>query len=786
MAFKDASETMTPPKSSVPPVAAVRAVTSAPVPTGARLPGSPLVEESLQKKMLQALKNKGADYRPRTQHLLAGGAPRYVNRLIFENSPYLLQHAHNPVNWYPWGDDAFAVAKRLQKPVFLSVGYATCHWCHVMEEESFEDEEIAAFLNQHFVCIKVDREERPDIDAVYMAAVQALTGRGGWPMSVWLNDEKQPFFAGTYFPARDGDRGVSVGFLSLLERLKQAYTDDPANVAESASSLADALQSELASKRNGPLPAVQELQKILHEAVEDYRARYDTVWGGLAGAPKFPSSLPIRFLLRYAIQHDNAEVLEMVELTLERMASGGMYDQIGGGFHRYSTDDKWIVPHFEKMLYDNARLLLDYTEAWQLTHKPFYRRIVSELASYVVREMQMPEGGFYSATDADSATPQGPREEGYYFTWTPDEIRAELMAVLPATEATLTTETVLRAYSVTAKGNFEGRSVFWRAPTIDLTPKEEERIQTAKEILYRARSERPAPLRDEKMITAWNGLMISALAKAGFALGNEAWIQSAKRAADWMMRTMRGDKGQLLRIYTQAGQAKYDAVINDYTYLAAGFLDLYEVTGYVPYLKEAVSLHDYLDKHFYDSANGGFYMTSDEAEVLLVREKPFQDSSEPSGNSVAALNLLRLATLTGQLRWQQRAEKTIASVAQILQKTPIAVSEMLLAVDWYLYKPLEVVVIDPNRDEGIRAALWENLRHVFIPRRVVVRALVADVAALSRLVPLLEDRRAINNKTTAYVCTEGVCQLPSLQVEPFVELLQASLPARWRKNVAKN
>jgi hypothetical protein len=487
--------------------------------------GSP---EVLAAKLRAALVAKGAAYRPRTRHLNADGSPKYTNRLILESSPYLLQHAHNPVNWYPWGDEAFARAKREGKPIFLSVGYSTCHWCHVMEAESFEDEEIAGYLNQHYVAIKVDREERPDIDAVYMSAVQSLTGSGGWPMSVWLTPERAPFFGGTYFPPRDGVRGARQGFLTILMALADTYRSDPGRVTTEAAKLASAVRRELGGEdpasmasAGGQAPPDPAVIRVL---VEQLQRAFDATNGGLQGAPKFPSSLPIRLLLRYHRRTGDADALRMAILTLEKMAAGGIYDQIGGGFHRYSTDARWLVPHFEKMLYDNALLAVAFLEAHQVTGRADFARVARETLDYVLTEMTAPSGAFYSATDADSDD-----AEGKFFVWSEAEIRAVLGGGSAA-------DRFIRYYGVTPAGNFDGRNILY-VPRAD--EKERAALSGARAKLYAARARRIPPARDDKILAGWNGLMISALALGGRVLGEPRYTTAAERAAAFVLGTMR-------------------------------------------------------------------------------------------------------------------------------------------------------------------------------------------------------------------------------------------------------
>ncbi len=689
------------------------------------LPGAPSFDEHLIQKLKAAWEARDVPYKPRTRHLRPDGSPLYTNRLFLESSPYLLQHAHNPVNWYPWGEEAFETARRLGRPVLLSVGYSTCHWCHVMEEESFEDVEIARYLNEHYIAIKVDREERPDVDAIYMSAVQALTGGGGWPMTVWLTAQRKPFYGGTYFPARNGERGVEVGFLTLLQNLKAVYTTQPERVAASSTEIAQAIQRTLTPKPGQALPQAQ----AFHEVVRFYQVRFDSTHGGTKGAPKFPSNLPARFLLRYHRRTGDPQVLRMAAFTLEKMAQGGIYDHVGGGFHRYSTDDRWLVPHFEKMLYDNALLTLDYLEAYQATGREEFARVAREILRYVERDMTAPEGAFYSATDADSLSPAGKREEGWFFTWT----SAEIEAVLDKDHARL----INAYYGLTAQGNFEGRNVL-HAPRPLATVASEIGLPTettipmlekSRELLYVARSRRPAPLRDEKILTAWNGLMISAHARAALVLGDERYARRAERATNFLLQNLRRD-GRLLRSYKDR-KARHSAYLDDYAFLTAGLLDLYEATGNLRWLKEALALDAVMEKHYEDVRQGGFFLTSDDHEQLLAREKPSYDGAEPSGNSVAVLNLLRLYEFTTQDRYRRRAERALKAFGDILANSPASLSEMLLAVDFHLDRPKEIVIATPNSRREAEPLL-ARLRAEFVPNRILI---VVSQGASSRLMP---------------------------------------------------
>ena len=731
------------------------------------LPGV-IVEPQERARRQQALLAKGPAYKPRTRHKLKDGTAQFTNRLIFESSPYLLQHAHNPVNWFAWGDEAFAEAKRLDRPVFLSIGYATCHWCHVMEEESFEDLEIARYLNEHYIPIKVDREERPDVDAVYMAAVQVMTGSGGWPMSVWLNAERKPFFGGTYFPARDGDRGNPTGFLSLLRRFVNIWEKEKHRVDEAGDHLAEAIAEQLAAAPPADAPEA----KVLDAAFDAYVARYDPHMGGIRTRHKFPSQLPIRFLLRHYRRTGKQQALDMATHTLDKMADGGMYDHVGGGFHRYSTDTRWLVPHFEKMLYDNALLTLAYLEGWQVTQSPRYAQIVREILRYVQRDMTAPFGAFYSATDADSLNPQGEREEGYFFTWTPAELSAELGLERAKIATAL--------WGVTAQGNFEGRNILNTARPFAEVAKElglseaalAKEVEAIKLTLYNARKERPAPLLDDKILTSWNGLMISAYAQAGLALGEPGYVDAAAKAARFILQEMR-DGDRLFRTYRN-GHAKLKAYLDDYAFLIAGLLDLFEATSDPAWLQEAIALDAVLTAHYADKNDGtfaGYFMTADDAEGLLVREKPAYDGAEPSGNSIQLLNLLRLDELTSDAKYAEQAQGTLKAFASTLNQQPVALSEMLLGLDFYTDRPKEIVVVAADR--AAAAPLLKVLGRTFVPNRVLAVVAPSAVDTLAKLVPLVGEKIAQGGKPTAYVCENRVCKLPTTDPAVFEKQLRS-------------
>jgi len=723
---------------------------------------------SLMNQYTEMKKKRGSTYTPRTKHLRSDGQAKYTNRLFLESSPYLLQHAHNPVDWYPWGEEAFKAAASSNRPVLLSVGYSTCHWCHVMEEESFEDLEIARYINENYIAIKVDREERPDVDAIYMAAVQALTGRGGWPMTVWLTPDRKPFYGGTYYPARDGDRGLGVGFLTLLKKIRESYERQNHLVARTSSELTDVVTRMLIPDSGMQLPG----NEIMHQTFQSYQKGFDAVNGGLSGAPKFPSSLPVKFLLRYAKRFNSAKALNMATLTLDKMARGGMYDHVGGGFHRYATDEKWMVPHFEKMLYDNALLAMDYLEAYQVTGNPSYQRIVDEVLGYVQQDMTSPEGAFYSATDADSLTPEGHRQEGAFFTWTPQELENRLGPDL----ASLIKET----HAVGPHPNFEGRHILHTPePMTQLAQRLgfeknhlRSQIKRALAMLRRERRHRPAPLRDEKILTAWNALMISAFAKAGFILDKPGYVENARCAALFVTEHLRV-KDRLRRSYKD-GRAKHNAYLDDHAFLVAALMDLYEATGDILWLRQAIELQEKLADDFEDHENGGFFMTSDDHETLIAREKPSHDGALPSGNAIATMNLIRLGTFTSNPKYLRRTEASLKAFSKVLSTTPTAMAELQLALDNFINPLKEIVVIQPDEANETTDPFLDKIRRQYIPGRIMVMATQGqNLERQSRVIPLLRHKTVLNRQTTAYVCQNKTCLSPTSDPEVFARLVDA-------------
>jgi uncharacterized protein YyaL (SSP411 family) len=674
---------------------------------------------------------------------------KHTNRLINETSPYLLQHAHNPVDWRPWGDEAFEEARRLNKPVFLSIGYSTCHWCHVMEEESFEDEEIAAAMNDLYVSIKVDREERPDVDAIYMTAVQALTGSGGWPMSVWLTPDREPFFGGTYFPPRDGARGARHGFLTVLRDVHTAYVSDQARVERATAALVGAIRGRMeAAAASAAAPAGRPPVSLIDDTVTVLKRVFDDRDGGLRRAPKFPSNLPIRLLLRAHARTGDRVALLMAGLTLEKMAAGGMYDQLAGGFHRYSTDARWLVPHFEKMLYDNALLIVAYAEAHQVTGRGDFARVARETLDYLLREMTAPDGGFFSATDADSKRPDGQSEEGAFFVWSEAEIR-EILGPGPATDR------FIRYYGVTAEGNFEGANILAVAAPDEGTYAA---LAPQRAALYAARAKRSPPFRDDKILAAWNGLAISAAAVAGRIFDERRYVDAAVRAATFVLDRMRPG-GRLARS-AKDGRPGAAGFLDDYAFVCAGLIDLFEATFEPRWLEEAVALAGDVERLFADPA-GGWFMTAEDHERLIAREKPNYDGAEPSGTSVALLNALRLATFTSDDRWRAIADRAFGAIAPTLTENPLALTEALLALDYASDEAKEIAIVWP-RDAGPEAArpLLDLVRRTFLPNHALAAGSEADLPALGKRVAFIADKTAAGGRATAYVCVRGRCELP--------------------------
>jgi uncharacterized protein len=694
----------------------------------------------------------------------------HTNRLAREKSPYLLQHAHNPVDWYPWGEEAFAKARRENKPIFLSVGYSTCHWCHVMERESFEDERIAEILNRAFVPVKVDREERPDVDRIYMTFVQATTGSGGWPMSVWLTPELQPFLGGTYFPPET--RYGHPGFGTLLERLENAWQSDRAQIEASARDVVRQLEQQVQVTGSGTVVDAH----VSDSAFFAFRRGFDASHGGFGGAPKFPRPSVFDFLLRYWARTKNQEALDMTLTTLQAMALGGMNDQLGGGFHRYSVDERWFVPHFEKMLYDQAQLVVSYLEAFQITGDPAYADVARATLDYVLREMTSPAGGFYSAEDADSATdPANPKEkgEGAFYIWTRDEI---------AQAAGEAVEWFCYRYGVRDGGNvdhdphgeFTGRNILEQAHTVEDTaahfsrsPEEvAQALDAVERRLLAARAVRPRPHLDDKILTAWNGLMISAFARAGAILDAPVYARAARRAADFVAsRLYDSDRGVLLRRYRD-GEAAIDGFLDDYAFFVQGLLDLYEAQFDARDVEFALRLTEKQRELFEDAAGGGFYSSGAADRSLVLRVKEDYDGAEPSGNSVAALNLLRLARMTGSDSLQEAARRTLQAFSSRVAAQPVAAPQMMAAFEFAAAAPRQTVIAG-TRGADDTQALARAVHTRFLPFQVSLLADGSDWQA-----PAVRGMAPVDGRAAAYVCRDYACQLPVTDAARLGELIQ--------------
>ena len=679
------------------------------------------------------------------------GSPKeHTNRLALESSPYLLQHAGNPVDWYPWGEEAFARARAENKPIFLSIGYAACHWCHVMERESFENEKTAGVLNRNFVSIKVDREERPDLDDLYMQAVQILSGSGGWPMSVFLTPEGKPFFGGTYFPPED--LYGRIGFRKLLQQIVRIWEDQPDKVAESSQALTQAIAE--AGAQAGGAPALG--PELLGAASADLRARFDPQYGGFDGAPKFPPSMALDFLLREHHRTGDARLLEMVEQTLKHMARGGVYDQLGGGFHRYSVDPYWLVPHFEKMLYDNALLAPVYFSAALVTGDAFYEAVGREILDTVLREMTDPQGGFTSTQDADS---EG--EEGKYYVWRPEEVSE----ALGPEDAALACE----FYDIGAAGNWhEGRGSsilttrlgvadFARVKGLDEAALRG-RLGEVRAKLLQRRSGRTAPFKDDKVIAAWNGLMISALARGAQATGEARYREAARRGADFVLGQMRDEQGGLLRIW-RGGVAKVGAFLEDYANLIVALLDLYETTFDIEKIQQADALAQRMLDLFYDPQAGGFFTADGRDPTLVARIKEFHDGATPSGNAAAVHALQRLGALLGRAPYREAAGRTLDLFGAPMMEIPRAHYHMLCAASFALAGPREVAIIGDPEAEPTRALL-EALWREYEPHRLVALAPEGGSAGAYAQVALLKDKTALGGRPTAYVCRDYACRQP--------------------------
>ncbi len=685
------------------------------------------------------------------------------NRLSRESSPYLQQHAHNPVDWYPWGPEALEAARTLDRPIFLSIGYSACHWCHVMEHESFENPAIAGVMNEHYINIKVDREERPDLDQIYMSAVQALTGRGGWPMSVFLTPQLEPFYGGTYWPPEP--RMGMPGFRDVLERVHEAWDERRADVERGAAELTEAV-SQISQTHAAP----ETLEVSLLELAEKTRVRIaDPVHGGFGQAPKFPHPVDLRLLLRTWKRFGHADARDLAVLTLNKMANGGIYDHLGGGFHRYSTDARWLVPHFEKMLYDNALLASAYLDALQATGDVHFAQVVRETMDYVLREMTHPDGGFYSTQDADS---EG--EEGKFFVWT----TAEIESVLGAEASRF----FCYCYDVTREGNWEGHTILNRpkppaeaARVLGLSEADLERsLAASRQKLFARREERIHPGRDEKILAGWNGLMIAAMARAGRVLDEERFTTAASRAADFLITKLRTPEGRLLHVFKD-GVARLAAYLDDYACAIDALAEVYQSTGEPRYLEFACELADDLIERFTDESTGGFFYTAHDHEPLIARSKDLHDSATPSGNGMAAYALLRLARLCGRHEFETAGRRTLEMLSGEMAHTTMGEGQALLALDDLLGPAYELVLVD-GQSAAESEGVLRGINAQFLPNAVVARHAHDAVDASISLVlqGILSGKRSIDGQPTLYVCERGTCR-PSVVGVAAIEKTLSSL-----------
>ncbi|HUU40740.1 MAG TPA: thioredoxin domain-containing protein [Desulfatiglandales bacterium] len=689
------------------------------------------------------------------------------NRLISEKSPYLLQHAYNPVDWYPWGEQAFEKARNEGKPIFLSIGYSACHWCHVMEKESFEDEEVARLMNEAFVCIKVDREERPDIDSVYMTICQTITGSGGWPLTIIMTSDKKPFFASTYIPKETKFRRM--GMKDLIPAIQTFWESKRDEALGSADKVFNILEQTSAY-----VPGSDLEETTLHIAYEQLSKNFDKVYGGFGKGPKFPAPQNLFFLLRYWRRTGNEQALMMVEKTLSSMRLGGIYDHLGFGFHRYSTDSRWFVPHFEKMLYDQALLAIAYMEAYQAANmKKEYGQTAREIFHYLLRDMTHPEGGFYSAEDADING-----DEGRFYTWSQEEIEE----ILSDREAELAT----RIFNVKQEGNFQeeatgresGRNILYMEKSIPDIASElemplgelQELLEEIRKKLFGARKKRPNPYKDDKILTDWNGLMIAALAKGAQVFGEGKYLEAAKRSADFILSEMCNKEGRLLHRYRD-GEAAIPAFLDDYAFLTWGLLEIYETSFESVYLKRAFDFNSLLLDHFWDGKNGGFYSVADYADKILIRKKEIYDGAVPSGNSIAMLNLLRLARITANPEYEEKAAQMSITFSEMVSVAPAAFTQMMVALDFALGPSLEVVITGNPESEDTKA-MFKALRGTFLPGKVVLfRSTEREDPDIAHYAEFTKELSGLEGKATAYVCKNYRCELPTTDPKEMMSLI---------------
>ena len=677
-----------------------------------------------------------------------------MNRLADEQSPYLLQHANNPVDWYPWGEEAFKKAKELDRPIFLSIGYSTCHWCHVMEHESFEDDSVAKLLNDGFISIKVDREELPEIDHVYMTVCQAMTGGGGWPLTIVMTPAKEPFFAGTYFPK--DKRGGRSGLFQILPMITDAWTSKRQDIMTSVGQVKNYLD-QLNSKPAGNNFSTE----LINKAYDQFRNGFDEEYGGFFKAPKFPSPHNLIFLMRYHHSFDNKIALEMATKTLKQMRLGGIYDHIGFGFHRYSTDRHWLVPHFEKMLYDQAMIAMAYTEAYHITGEDIFAQTANEIFTYVLRDMTASEGGFFSAEDADS---EG--EEGKFYVWNEQEIK-EVLGENYGKEFN-------DIFSITTPGNYKdessGKQTRLNIPHLNnYNSNGNNDLDSAREKLFNIREKRIHPLKDDKILTDWNGLMIAALAKAAIVLNEPGYLDAAEKAAKFVLHSI--SKGERLLKRYRNGVAALDAHLDDYAFMAWGLLELYEATFSTKYLSQALDLMNIMVEDFWDDKNGGFFLGSDQSEKLIVRSKTAYDGAIPSGNSVAVMNMVKLTRITGNTKWAELAEKTMRAFSEDVNRTPTGYTLMLTGFMFDTQNSKEIVIVGDSRNRNTIKFL-HTIRTSYAPHKVLLfKDTSVSENRLEQLANWTSTQNSINGKPTAYVCKNFACNQPTSDIQTALSFI---------------
>jgi hypothetical protein len=687
------------------------------------------------------------------------------NRLINEKSPYLLQHAYNPVDWFPWSDEAFEKAKQYDKPIFLSIGYSTCHWCHVMEKESFEDTEVAKLMNDTFVSIKVDREERPDIDGIYMSVCQMITGGGGWPLTIVMTPDKKPFFTGTYFPKHN--RFNRIGMVDLIPRLQEVWATKKDEVLKSADEIASSIN------RQNLISDTNEIDRsILDEAYDELNKRHDETNGGFGNAPKFPSPHNLLFLLRYWKRKNEPKALEMVEKTLTEMRRGGIYDHIGFGFARYSTDQHWLVPHFEKMLYDQAMLVMAYTETYLATKNKFYKETAKEILEYVLRDMTHPEGGFYSAEDADS---EG--EEGKFYLWDADELRN----ILEKDESDFT----IKVFNIANDGNWideskgmmPGTNILYLkksseglAEELNITEDDfTKKLESIRKKLFNYREKRIHPHKDDKILNDWNGLMISAFAKAAQAFDDKEYADAAIKSYSFIEKYLTGKDGRLIHRFRD-GESGLQAHIDDYAFMTNALIDLYETTFEIKYLKRAIALNEILMKEFWDEQNGGFYFTSSKSEALIARQKDVYDGAVPSGNSIALLNLIRLSRFTVNIYYEKKASRLVKYFSGYISKSPSAFCMFMCGLDFLFSSSTEIVIVSKKKDDEAIKGI-NLIRNIFNPNKIVILKSRDNQNEFGELLSLTKDMIIKDNNTTFYVCRDYSCNQPVNSIKELQKLL---------------